>query len=75
MARRGAVIGAERAFREALTANPYHRGARTALVLLLARNGRDDAARAVLAEADALPIPLGPDFQREITEALAAAGA
>ena len=74
-ARRGAVVGAERSFREALEADPYHRGARTALVLLLARSGRDDAARAVLAEADALPIPLGPDFQREFTEALAAIGA
>lgn len=75
MARRGAVFGAERAYREALEANPYHRDARTALVLLLARSGRDDAARAVLAEADALAVPLGPDFQREITESLAAVGA
>ncbi|HEX6940463.1 MAG TPA: tetratricopeptide repeat protein [Longimicrobiales bacterium] len=74
-ARRGAVVTAERAFREALDANPYHRRARVALALLLARGGRDESARAVIAAADTLPLPLGPDFQREIAEALAGVGA
>ncbi len=72
--RRGAVFSAERSFREALEADPYHRRARLALAATLARAGRNDDARTVIVEADALPLPLGPDFQREWTEALARVG-
>ncbi len=74
-ARRGAIYGAERSLREALEADPYHLAARLELARLLARAGRDDAARAVITEADSLPLPLGPDFQRRFTEALVAVGA
>ncbi|HEX7117539.1 MAG TPA: tetratricopeptide repeat protein [Longimicrobiales bacterium] len=74
-ARRGSAYRAERAYREALEMNPYHRRARVELARLLAGNGRNDEARAVIAAADTLPLPLGPDFQREIAEALATVGA
>ncbi len=73
-ARRGAIYGAENAYREALEANPYHLRARLELARLLVRAGRDDAARTVVTEADGLPLPLGPDFQRQFTEALAGVG-
>ena len=57
---------AERLYRDALLANPYHLDARVRLVRLLRGAGREAEAADLVAQAAALPMPLGPDFARRL---------
>ena len=63
---RGDPAEAERLYGEALLANPYHRAARVRLAGLLRAAGREEEALRLIAAGDALPLPLGPDFRREL---------
>jgi hypothetical protein len=63
---RGDLPGAEREYRLALRENPYQRHARLRLLALLRRAGRTGDADALVAAARALPLPPGPDLEREL---------
>lgn len=65
----GDLVAAEEAYREALASNEYHRMARARLVDLLAESGRTAEAARLVAAADTLQLPLGPDFYRETPSA------
>jgi hypothetical protein len=67
----GDRAAAEARYREALTHDPYHLAARTRLVLLLGGSERAGAAEEMVAEAAALALPLGPDFERRLEESAA----
>lgn len=62
----GDDAAATREYRAALADDPYQRDARVRLVRLLRRTGRAADADAVAAEADALPLPAGPDLRRAL---------
>lgn len=63
---RGDGLAAESEYRAALADDPYQRDARVRLVRMLRRADRATAADAVAAEADRLPLPAGPDLQRDL---------
>ncbi len=63
---RGDPETAERLYGDALVANPYHRAARVGLAGLLRAEGREEEAVRLIAAGAALPLPLGPDFRREL---------
>jgi predicted Zn-dependent protease len=63
---RGDDAAAERRYREALAANPYHRRARLELIGLLKADGRHAEAAELAQAAGSLPLPLGPDFYRTL---------
>jgi Flp pilus assembly protein TadD len=65
LGRRGDRSQAERFYREAIAADAYNREARLALIRLLTGSGRADEAALVVDAGQSLPLPLGPDFQRE----------
>ncbi|MGH7483178.1 MAG: tetratricopeptide repeat protein, partial [Longimicrobiales bacterium] len=60
----GQSDAARAAYGEAVAADPYDAWARLDLIALLVQAGDDEAARAAVAEADALALSLGPDFSR-----------
>lgn len=62
----GDIESAEDHFSEALEMNPYHLSARAALIQLLNEQDDQDAATTLTEEAENLPVPLGPDFTRQI---------
>lgn len=63
---KGDEAEAERRYRASLVANPYHQQARIRLAGLLRRGGDAEALAALLAEAEALPLRIGPDFHRAV---------
>lgn len=54
---------AEQMFRSAVKWNPYHLKARSALIDLLNKAGKNDEADNITVAADKLSIPPGPDFK------------
>ncbi|HEU4631474.1 MAG TPA: hypothetical protein VFS08_17100 [Gemmatimonadaceae bacterium] len=66
---RGDTATAEREYRAALRDDPYARLARLRLVTLLRHAGRGAEADAVIEAGKRLPLPLGPDFDRELGRA------
>ena len=63
---RGDAEEAERLYRAALADDPYQLDARVRLVRLLRERQRPEEARRLVEEAAALPLPLGPDFRRDV---------
>jgi tetratricopeptide (TPR) repeat protein len=63
---RGDAAVAEQLYREALRMDPYHREARLAVVGLLRSRGREAEAAEIVWSGRNLPLPLGPDFAREL---------
>jgi predicted Zn-dependent protease len=63
---RGDAMLAEQHHREALRLDPYHREARVALIGVLRSRGREAEAAEVIWSGRNLPLPLGPDFERQL---------
>ncbi|CAN5724241.1 hypothetical protein BH23GEM6_BH23GEM6_22200 [soil metagenome] len=60
------VESAEMLYRESLGLDAYHHQARLALIHLLRSGARDDEAMHQISAARTLPLPGGPDFERQL---------